>query len=206
HQLELLGFECAAARHVQSDHVLAASLGDPREAFPERSAHDREQSFPDSGADCRFHQPGGAAGGEDHRAIGVEQLLEASLHPFCERVTRHGAVTDDRPAHRCHHVGIDLDRAGQPEAAGDAHSTGSSAGLSRQARPTLAQGLPSWSTTSAVKSNRPPNSDEPTPYASTGTPSASNSRIFSTVKPPDTTIFTSGKPAWSSASRTFHTS
>ena len=41
---------------------------------------------------------------------------------------------------------------------------------------------------------------------STGTSCSSNWRIFSTLKPPDTTIFTCLKPSRSSASRTFQTS
>ncbi len=49
-------------------------------------------------------------------------------------------------------------------------------------------------------------SDEPTPYASTGTPFSSKSLIFSIVKPPETTIFTCSKPSLSSASRTLCTS
>jgi hypothetical protein len=56
-----------------------------------------------------------------------------------------------------------------------------------------------------VKSFEPRISDEPTPYASTGTPFSSKSRIFSIVKPPDTTIFTRSKPSESSASRTLRT-
>ena len=65
---------------------------------------------------------------------------------------------------------------------------------------------PSVMTMSPVKSFEPRISDEPTPYASTGTPSASNSRILSTVKPPETTILTASKPDASSASRTLWTS
>jgi len=41
--------------------------------------------------------------------------------------------------------------------------TGSSRGLGRYSRPTLAHGLPSLSTTSAVKSLEPRIRDEPTP-------------------------------------------
>ena len=61
-------------------------------------------------------------------------------------------------------------------------------------------------TTSAVKSLAPRISEEPTPYASTGTPRSSKARIFSTVKPPETTMRTWPKPAASSASRVFRTS
>ncbi len=43
------------------------------------------------------------------------------------------------------------------------YSTLSSLGLGRYCRPTLAMGLPSTITTSAVKSNRPRYSEEPTP-------------------------------------------
>jgi len=59
---------------------------------------------------------------------------------------------------------------------------------------------------SAVKSFEPRISDEPTPYASTGTPFRSNSSIFWVVKPPDATMRTSRKPSSSSAARTFRTS
>jgi hypothetical protein len=41
--------------------------------------------------------------------------------------------------------------------------TGSSRGFGRSSRPTLAHGLPSTTTTSAVKSSAPRISDEPTP-------------------------------------------
>ena len=57
-----------------------------------------------------------------------------------------------------------------------------------------------------MKSFCPRISDEPTPYASTGTPACSNSSIFSTVNPPEATIFTCSKPSASSASRTLRTS
>ena len=73
------------------------------------------------------------------------------------------------------------------------------------ARPTFADGRPSVITMSPVKSFSPRISDEPTPYESTGTPRSSKARIFSTVKPPETTIFTRSKPSRSSASRTFST-
>ncbi len=65
----------------------------------------------------------------------------------------------------------------------------------RRCRPTFAEGRPSVITTSAVKSFSPRMSDDPTPYASTGTPRSSNARILSTPKPPETTIFTSSKPS-----------
>src|SRR5204862_7855177 len=78
--------------------------------------------------------------------------------------------------------------------------------LGRYDRPTLPHGFPSSITTSAVKSKRPWNRLEPMPYASTGTCCSSNRRILSTVKPPDTTILTSPKPAPSSARRTLETS
>jgi len=57
-----------------------------------------------------------------------------------------------------------------------------------------------------VKSKRPWNRLDPTPYMSTGTSCSSNCRIFSTVKPPETTIFTCWNPSPSSARRTFQTS
>ena len=57
-----------------------------------------------------------------------------------------------------------------------------------------------------MKSFWPRISEEPTPYASTGTSSRSNSSIFSTVNPPEATIFTCSKPSESSASRTLQTS
>src|SRR6266571_6561595 len=88
----------------------------------------------------------------------------------------------------------------------DGHVTSSSRRLGLYVRPTFADGRPSVSTISAVKSFEPRISDEPTPYASTGTPCSSNSPIFSTVKPPETMIFTPSKPPASSASRTFETS
>jgi hypothetical protein len=43
---------------------------------------------------------------------------------------------------------------------------------------------------SPVKSFEPRINDDPTPYASTGTPFSSKSRIFDSVKPPDATIRT----------------
>src|SRR2546426_6912708 len=70
------------------------------------------------------------------------------------------------------------------------YSTRSRRGLGRKLRPTFASGFPSTRTTSAVKSKRPWNRLDPTPYMSTGTSCSSNCRIFSTVKPPETTIFT----------------
>src|SRR5439155_20014055 len=70
------------------------------------------------------------------------------------------------------------------------HTTRSSFGFGRYSLPTLAVGF----TTSAVKSKRPWKSELPTPYTSTGTPWRSNSRIFSTVKPPETISFTWPKP------------
>src|SRR5439155_10825308 len=85
------------------------------------------------------------------------------------------------------------------------HATSSSRGFGRNRRPTFAEGLPSVTTMSPVKSFEPRIREEPTPYASTGTPFRSNSRILSVVKPPETTIFTAGNPAASSASRTFCT-
>src|SRR6267143_2800745 len=92
------------------------------------------------------------------------------------------------------------------EASGAPYTTRSSRGFGRYDLPTLAQGFPSSITTSAVKSNRPWNRLEPTPYASTGTRCSSNCRILSTVNPPETTILTSLKPSASSARRTFQTS
>src|SRR5467141_2714889 len=86
------------------------------------------------------------------------------------------------------------------------YTTRSSLGLGRYDLPTLAHGFPSSITTSAVKSNRPWNRLEPTPYTSTGTRCSSNCRILSTVKPPETTILTCLKPSASSARRTFQTS
>src|SRR5438045_1188672 len=68
------------------------------------------------------------------------------------------------------------------------HDTGSSRAFSRYLRPIFAVGFPSVSTMSPVKSLEPRISDEPTPYASTGTPLSSNSRIFASLKPPDATI------------------
>ena len=56
-----------------------------------------------------------------------------------------------------------------------------------------------------MKSFEPRISDEPTPYASTGTPSASKARIRSAVKPPETTILTFPKPCASSSERTSRT-
>ena len=72
--------------------------------------------------------------------------------------------------------------------------------------PTFAVARPSVRTMSPVKSFSPRISDEPTPYASTGTPACSKARIRSTVKPPEATIFTCSNPSRSSASRTFRTS
>ena len=69
---------------------------------------------------------------------------------------------------------------------GRARAAGSAAG----GGPNFADGRPSVITMSAVKSFEPRISDEPTPYASTGTPRSSKSRIFSTVNPPETTIRT----------------
>ena len=46
-----------------------------------------------------------------------------------------------------------------------------------------------------VKSFEPRMSDEPTPYESTGTPAASNSRDLSAVKPPEATIRTRSNPS-----------
>src|SRR6266571_6848944 len=88
----------------------------------------------------------------------------------------------------------------------DGHVTSSSRRLGLYVRPTFADGRPSASTISAVKSFEPRISDEPTPYASTGTPCSSNSMIFSIVKPPEATIFTCSKPSLSSVSRTLRTS
>src|SRR3954468_989878 len=68
--------------------------------------------------------------------------------------------------------------------------TRSRRGFGLDSRPTFAHGLPSTSTTSAVKSFDPRSNDDPTPYESTGTPIRSNSRMRAAVKPPDTTIFT----------------
>src|SRR5207249_1456245 len=84
--------------------------------------------------------------------------------------------------------------------------TRSNRGFGRYDLPTFAHGCPSSITTSAVKSNRPCNRLEPTPYASTGTPCSSNYRILSTVKPPETKIRTCLKPSASSARRTFQAS
>src|SRR2546421_7287575 len=88
----------------------------------------------------------------------------------------------------------------------DGHVTSSSRGLGLYLRPTFADGRPSVSTMSAVKSFDPRISDDPTPYASTGTLLSSNSTILSIVNPPETTIFTCSKPSLSSASRTLCTS
>ena len=85
-------------------------------------------------------------------------------------------------------------------------ATRSSRGFGRRRRPTFETGLPSATTMSAVKSFSPRIREEPTPYASTGTPRRSNSSIFSTEKPPETTIRTPGCPASSSAARTLRTS
>src|SRR3989454_383392 len=86
------------------------------------------------------------------------------------------------------------------------YSTRSRRGLGRYARPTFPHGFPSTRTTSAVKSKRPWNRLEPTPYMSTGTSCSSNWRIFSTLKPPHPTVFTCRKPSRSCPSRTFQTS
>src|SRR5438874_3149884 len=74
------------------------------------------------------------------------------------------------------------------------HVTRSSRSFGRYRRPNFPDGRPSVRTMSAVKSFEPRISDEPTPYASTGTPCPSNERIFSASKPPETTIFTRSKP------------
>ena len=82
----------------------------------------------------------------------------------------------------------------------------SSRSLAEYSRPTFAIGFPLIFTTSAVKSKLPRMKADPTPYASTGTPSASNPEIFSALKPPDATMRTLLKPASLSASRTLRTS
>src|SRR5205085_4483363 len=98
-------------------------------------------------------------------------------------------------------VDVPEDRAGHRR-----YETSSSRSFGRNQRPTFAVGRPSVMTTSAVKSYDPRMSDDPTPYASTGTCASSNVRIFSAVNPPDATIFTRSNPSRSSASRTFRTS
>src|SRR5205823_3375863 len=98
-----------------------------------------------------------------------------------------------------------LARAGENDRIKD-HSTSSSRRFGWYLRPTFADGRPSVRTMSAVKSFEPRMREEPTPYASTGTPWRSNERIFSTSKPPEATIFTFSKPSRSRASRTFSTS
>src|SRR5207247_9799364 len=80
-----------------------------------------------------------------------------------------------------------------------AYVTRSNRGFGRYDLPTFAHGFPSSITTSAVKSNRPWNRLEPTPYASTAPPCSSTCRLLSTVKPPETTIRTFLKPYRSTA-------
>src|SRR2546426_2649159 len=165
-------------------------------------------------------------GALERGSLGLEELV--ALQPLaCRRVRRgerHGSPRMPRqepqqlladiprgPEHAHGHFCIIIHRTGKICSPGGnaraapatcrSYSTRSRRGLGRYARPTLPHGFPSTRTTSAVKSKRPWNRLDPTPYMSTGTRCSSNWRIFSTLKPPGTTIFTWVKPSRSTAPR-----